>query len=106
MKCPSKGCHEEMEHRTGKFGGFWYCRAHGTISDRGMELIQRLTGSSAAGGLAVPYNCTPESDSLMLQITRETLGFGVRPSELEEWVVDDKDAADYEDDHWMNTRPY
>lgn len=106
MKCPSKDCTEEMVHRTGKFGGFWYCRKHGTISDKGMAIIEKIRESSSASGKIYSYSDNPNNDPLMLQIERQTLEFGVMPTELEKWIVDHPGAADWEEDHWLNSRPY
>lgn len=92
MRCLHKNCDVEMEHRTGKYGGFWYCKSHGTFSDK-------RVGMSASVGY-------PAGSNLMREIKHQTLGFGVDISELESWIVDNEDAADYEEDHWMNMRPY
>lgn len=88
-----------MEHRTGKFGGFWYCKEHGTISEKEVGMIGRL----ALAGIA---DAASLQDDLLMQIERISLEFGVKASELESWIVDDPDAADYEPDHWHNIRPY
>ena len=105
MRCPSKGCTETMVHRQGKFGGFWYCKVHGTISDKGMAMLQPPVVTQALS-TPLPYRCSPEHDPLMLQIERQTLAMGIQISEVEKFIVDDEDAADYEEDHWLNTRPY
>lgn len=102
MKCPDSSCSNIMEHRNGKFGGFWYCPQHGTISDKGIAIIEKLPSLVEVAS----YSFSTENDPLMHQIHRQTMDFGVRPSELEEWIVDDEGAADYEEDHWMNLRPY
>lgn len=57
-------------------------------------------------------NCDPQTTShtppidLMFEIERETMNLGFQTSEIERWIVDDEAAADYEEDHWMNLRPY
>jgi hypothetical protein len=86
-----------MEHRIGKYGGFWYCRQHGTISDKDVASI--LTAIPQTTSHAPPID-------LMFEIERETMDLGFQTSEIERWIVDDEAAADYEEDHWMNLRPY
>lgn len=105
MKCIDRNCSNEMEHRVGKFGGFWYCPQHGTISDKGAAMFKKMQEHTKVQPSA-PYLSNPENDPVMLQIERQSLEFGVKATELESWIVDDPDAADYEDEHWMNVRPY
>lgn len=102
MKCPSKDCTVPMVHRYGKFGGFWVCSQHGTISDKGMEILQSM--DSSHGTLC--HSSIERNEPVLLEVKKQTLEFGIQPTEIEEWIVDDEAAADYEEDHWMNVRPY
>jgi hypothetical protein len=106
--CPNPGCNTHMEHRTGKYGGFWYCRQHGTISDARAVVVQKILDTARRSGgtthKASPIDTT--SSDLMFQIEKQTMSFGYQPSELEKWIVDSPHGIDDDEDHWMNVRPY
>lgn len=96
MLCPT--CHTEMILRNGKYGEFFYCAAHGTISKRAAEIIAQHQ-TTYAGGL--------NEDPLMDAVKRTSVTLGQPLDELEqliEFVVDNPPLDD--EDHWMNTRPY
>lgn len=100
MKCVNPKCDKEMQHRTGKYGGFWFCPLHGTISDKGVKMLLKRP-RLALEDVGKTYDA-----NVMREVKRQTLGFGFEPTDIEEWIVDNEDAADYEEDHWMNMRPY
>lgn len=106
MQCISKNCQHELQPRTGRYGPFYYCPEHGTISAKGLEIFQAVTGSKETSGRVSQYTPGNDIDQLMTAIKRETLGFGCSPTDLEEWIVDDEDAPDYEPENWQNTAAF
>ena len=99
-KCPSYNCTETLQHRNGKFGGFWYCRHHGTISDRGMAILTAgCIISGKTSGIQSSIDVTDSNSDLLFQIKRETAAMGFGVSDLEEWVVD---GNPNDVDHWSN----
>ena len=83
-----------MEHRIGKYGGFFYCKTHGTISDKGAAILQRIHSI--------------KEDPLMDAIKRTSVSLGKPMDELEE-IIDffvDNPPENEDEDHWMNVREY
>lgn len=100
MICPT--CHTEMILRSGKYGKFFYCAAHGTISKRAAELITAHLGEphKYAGGL--------NEDPLMSAVKRTSVAMCQPLDNLQQTIdfyVDHPPFTD-DEDHWMNTRDY
>lgn len=101
MKCTK--CKTEMVERSGKFGKFLCCPKsnptdnHGTIS---------LETRAVTGQDTYNHSSVLSKDSLDMQIHRQMMGFGVRMTDLDLFVEGGPEAAQDEDDHWMNTRLY
>jgi len=55
---------------------------------------------------SVTRTTSPNDTDLLFAVKRRTMDFGIELTDLEQWYIDDPDAADYEEDHWMNVRPY
>ena len=105
FQCPT--CHAEMEHRNGKFGGFWYCKQHGTISDIGAAILRSTQRISE---VSVQRGGSYTSDPLLDAVKRKGYQLGHPTDELGQlvdWINDpDPNDVEEEDDHWMNIRPY
>lgn len=113
MKCISKNCKREMTKRSGKFGIFYYCPDHGTISEKVIELLAQIKEKSKE----VNYNDKVENyrdvlnnDPLIAAIEKQTLAFGVQIPELVKFGIDHNvhfpnSELDTEDD-WTLMRPY
>jgi len=102
--CPT--CHAEMEHRNGKFGGFWYCKQHGTISDKGVAILRSIQRTSE---ISTQYSGSNTSDLLdMVKRKGYELGHSTDDlGQLVDWINDpDPNDVEEDDDHWMNIRPY
>jgi hypothetical protein len=102
LKCISDGCNVQMSHRTGKFGGFWFCPIHGTVSDKGVAIYKVLKARTKQQGTSGTLCSWSESstDPLGDAIARDT-SFGLVGG-LERWIVDGEPEDD-EEDHWKNT---
>lgn len=114
MKCIDKNCTREMEKRSGKFGIFYYCPDHGTISEKGVKLLEQARESRTTTGNIQNYRDVPNVDPLMLEIKKQSLAFGVGLTELEKLVESDVDHKYYfgdrndddDEDDWNHTNPY
>lgn len=98
MKCIK--CKSRLIEREGKFGKFWCCPNstigdnHGTFKTRQM-LYNKLYHDS------IP----PERD-LDFLVRKEMMTFGIEMTELDRFIEGGIEAAEDDEDHWMNTRPY
>lgn len=103
MNCPT--CGIAMIRRTGKFGPFFYCASHGTISERAAELITQL---QRLRDMDVNSYYAPPTD-LDFEIRKQCINLGQPMSSddqnLLDWIVDG-DPEDDEEDHWKNMRPW
>lgn len=101
FKCPS--CKTEMILRNGKYGPFFYCKDHGTISMRAAKVITASIDSD---------QCTNWQyiDEPFLDIIKRRSVILGRPmddlQDLVEFYVDDPDQSQDDPDHWMNVRDY
>lgn len=104
FKCPS--CKTEMILRNGKYGPFFYCKDHGTISMRAAKkitvLLKRIEDEHTyVGG----YNENPLKDLIF----RQSIGLGEpmdNLTDLAKFTVDNHYDAQDNEDHWMNIRDY
>lgn len=108
MNCPS--CKVKMELRTGKYGDFYYCRDHGTISKKAAAI---LTGQERPPPSHYAYAPSPNID-LLEEVHRMSVAFGGPVGETAELLnfltdasVEYATSGDEEDEeHWTNLRPY
>lgn len=101
MKCPT--CGVEMIERTGRYGDFFYCKDHGTISARGAKLIAAIEQMNAQTSESTRAASSPD---LLHMVKVKSYELGQHTDDLGqlcEWIVDQNTE---EDDHWMNVRPY
>jgi hypothetical protein len=113
MKCPV--CSTSMAHRAGKHGSFFVCKEHGTASIQGGNLVctgeifQWAKRISTSNRLSVDrcvafQNASPRFD-LEFEVRKQALIFGVDITELDRFIECGQEAADDDEDHWMNLRP-
>lgn len=108
MKCLF--CKKEAVERNGKFGKFFFCAGHGTISIQNNKM--RVTGKMfeiardneiekrlyAEDGVAMQVPCIDRSvERAMWSI----MGYGL--SSMDRFTEGGIEAALDEQDHWMNT---
>ncbi len=67
-----------MEHRVGVKGGFWYCRVHGTVSDKGMQVVERLReAAETLHHLQIfPYASSSSQDPLQRELEKQMMPWG------------------------------
>jgi hypothetical protein len=108
MKCLF--CKKEAIERNGKFGKFFFCSGHGTISIQNNKV--RVTGKMfevardneieermyAEDGVAMQAPCINKSVELAMW---SIMGYGL--SSMDRFIEGGKEAALDEQDHWMNT---
>ena len=110
MKCLV--CHTEMLQRNGKFGPFSFCQSgHGTASMQGSKL--RVTGAiftKMAEAEQARHELARMEATEMPDINRAVLrgmaSLGVFMNDMDHFIEGGREAAQDEDDHWMNCRPY
>lgn len=110
MKCIV--CHTEMPQRQGKFGTFSFCLSgHGTASVQGKKL--RVTGAiftKMADAEQARRELARMEATEMPDINRAVLrgmaSLGVFMNDMDHFIEGGREAAQDEDDHWMNCRPY
>ncbi len=111
MNCPV--CGNKMRNTQGKFGEFFSCRGHGTLSVQNgvvvskgeiTKALRKLQAQAQVGETetAKPY---PAFD-LELEVRKRAVYFGGWISELDQFIEGGPGIADTEPDHWMNLRPY
>ena len=108
MKCLF--CKKEAVERNGKFGKFFFCAGHGTISIQNNKM--RVTGKMfeaardneiekrmyAEDGVAMQAPCI---DRMVEREMWSIMGYGL--SSMDRFIEGGKEAALDEQDHWMNT---
>lgn len=101
-------CGKSMIKRNGRWGEFYSCKEHGTISLQSGKVvatgnIHKILRSRQRDADRCGISLyTGHTTSLMLEVEKQTMMFGVMPSELEKWIVD----APNEEDSWMDVREY
>lgn len=103
FKCPS--CKTEMVLRNGKYGPFFYCKDHGTISMRAAKKITELLAKTEdEHGYSGGFNEDPLFDS----IKRTSVNLGMPQDDLQQTIDFYNDHPPFSDDedHWMNIRDY
>lgn len=101
FNCPS--CNKPMEPRTGKYGDFFYCREHGTISKLAAMAISERTQEYK------PTTVPLYNNDLMDTVKRQGVAMGHHIDELGQLIDffnDMEESAEWDEDHWMNIRPY
>lgn len=106
MNCPL--CKTAMQKRNGKFGPFFYCQPHGTISLQGKKLHTTGEITSKIKSLVTSKKVTSSCDQKDLEILVriEMAKFGVLMNDLDLFIEGGAQAAHDEPDHWMNSRPF
>ena len=109
MKCLF--CNKEAIERNGKFGKFFFCAGHGTISIQGNKM--HVTGKmfevahkneieermyEEEHGVAMQEPCL---DRLVESAMVSIMGYGL--SSMDRFIEGGREAALDEDNHWMNT---
>jgi hypothetical protein len=108
MKCLF--CKKEAIERNGKFGKFFFCAGHGTISIQGNKM--NVTGKMfevahknevekrmyEEDGVAMQTHCINKSVELAMW---SIMGYGL--SSMDRFIEGGKEAALDEQDHWINT---
>lgn len=104
-----------MAERDGKFGRFYVCAAHGTLSVQNgrvrctgeiFKAIQRKLRPLKVRTTGVEqYNGEPPAD-LELLVRSKMASMGVWATELDLFVEGGQGAAEDDPDHWRNLRPY
>ena len=105
-------CHKEMPQRSGKFGLFNFCPSgHGTASVQGSKL--RVTGAiftKMAEAAQARHELACMEVTEMPDINRAVLRgmalMDVFMNDMDHFIEGGREAAQDEDDHWMNCRPY
>lgn len=115
MDCPC--CKMSMVKRSGKFGEFFYCKNHGTMSVQNGKLVAtgkiKLKLSSQVRKLKLSEISTgfQNQPKLSEQMEMQMMFFGVRMTETDCFIEGETlelmqlNAQD-DEDHWLNTRPY
>lgn len=115
MKCPC--CKVDMVKRQGKFGEFFYCNQHGTMSVQGTKIVttgeinRKLKSFTRKLKLCDVGSGFKDDLNLFQQMEQQMLSFGVRLSEIDRFIEGETlelmqlNAQD-DEDHWLNTRPY
>lgn len=100
--CPS--CNGGMQRRTGKFGVFYYCAKHGTMSEKGAKILEQIRAARDTESTYIPQ--TPSLDHAV-RMQCLAMGPALSPDDqnLLDWIVDG-DPEDDEEDHWKNMRPW
>jgi hypothetical protein len=120
MKCLDKNCNREMQRRNGKFGYFYYCPVHGTISEKAVSALREyirnkakeLTTAKAVlysgeTNMSPPmqdYDSEAHNDILFSAIEKETAALDIHVPDLVKFYIDYEDPDD--EGHWMNARLY
>lgn len=102
VKCPS--CGVDMEPRTGKYGDFFYCLNHGTISKAAFKALLNAEYGPISNCVSLP-----NEDTLLEVVKRKGIQVGHHIDDLGQlvdWYNDNEQSAEDDDDHWMNIRPY
>ena len=112
MKCPV--CHQKMTSRTGRFGEFYVCKPHGTLSISNNKLvctgeifktIKNKVNSQVTAVAISRYHCEKPIDfELVVRTQMAAMGFWA--DDLDLFIEGGPGIADIEPDHWMNLRPY
>lgn len=96
-----------MEPRTGKYGDFFYCKTHGTISKQAVKVLLNVEYGPIADYVSHP--ALPMEDPLLDAVKRTGYAMGHHMDEMGQLVDffnDMEESADWDEDHWMNVRPY
>lgn len=104
VNCPN--CNTPMVLRNGKHGEFYYCGLHGTISKRVADMLWKRSVPHTRH--TYNYNSTHD-DALMQAITHTGMSIARHMDDLGLLVEDEIDSvarADWDEDSWMNVRPY
>lgn len=110
MKCLV--CHTEMPQRDGKFGLFSFCPSgHGTASVQGSKLhvtgaIYAKMAEAEQARRELASMETTETPDINQAVLRGMASLGVYMNDMDHFVEGGREAAQDEDDHWMNCRPY
>ena len=106
MKCVV--CKSEMPQRNGKFGTFYFCKlGHGTASVQGTKLF--VTGAiftKMAESREEIEGMEMEMPDLEFAVRRGMASIGFFMSDLYLFIEGGREAAQDEEDHWMNGRLY
>jgi len=105
-------CQKEMTQRSGKFGLFNFCPSgHGTASVQGSKL--RVTGAifiKMAETEQARHELARMDVTEMPDINRAVLrgmaSMGVFMTDMAHFIEGGREAAQDENEHWMNCRPY
>lgn len=115
MKCPC--CKVDMIRRDGRFGEFFYCKDHGTMSNQGGKVVatgvikEKLRERANSLQLSRTMAYRLEQPSLLMMTEQQTMGWGVRMDEIDRFIEGEtlelmQLQAQDDEDHWLNTRPY
>jgi hypothetical protein len=106
MKCVV--CKSEMPQRNGKFGTFYFCKlGHGTASVQGSKLF--VTGAiftkiaEARKGIE---GMEMEMPDIEVAVSRGMASMGFFMNDMDRFIEGGREAAQDEEDHWMNGRLY
>lgn len=111
MKCLV--CSKELLPISGKFGVFFSCRGHGTISKQGTKVV--ATGAMLQSinqnlliskGHVEQYKQCSKPFDLEQEVRNKMVGFGYYMTDLDLFIEGGDDTANDDQDHWMNLRPY
>ena len=112
MKCLI--CSVDMRKISGKFGEFFACKDHGTISVQNGQVITKGEMTKALKKTSVrlygaddfrPY----EKFDLELEVRKQVVELGGWIDDLDLFIEGSPEASNSEEeepDHWMNVRPY
>jgi len=105
-------CHKEMLQRSGKFGLFNFCPSgHGTASVQGKKLhvtgaiFTKMAEAQQARRELLRMEAT-ETPDINRAVLRGMASMGVYMNDMDHFIEGGREAAQDEDDHWMNCRSY
>ena len=107
MKCLI--CKKDAIERNGKFGVFFFCAGHGTISIQGNKMFvtgkmfevarkKEIEKMYSYEGVAMQAPCL---DRAVEREMWSIMGYGL--TSMDRFIEGGREAALDEDDHWMNT---
>lgn len=112
MKCLV--CGVELRKIRGKFGEFFSCKEHGTISIQGGQVVTKGAMTKALRKIAVITRGSDEFKpyqkfDLELEVRKQAVALGGWIDDLDMFIEGSPEASNSEEeepDHWMNVRPY
>ena len=103
-------CRQKAIERNGKFGTFYFCPGHGTISQQGRNLkvtgLMFLKVKKYLENKSRHFAQAAYAPNLEILVEQKMASMGFFMDDLDRFVEGCAETALDEEDHWMNLRPH